>query len=392
MEGSQEFFEALRSHWEKKLPFVAYRDLAGKEVNIKALLQADTQLNKVVDFSESGFVFAPFDNSRDIILFPVNNSQEITTVFNERDNYNPHQKSGNNTTETSEGKKAHLRLVELGIDAIKAGGLEKVVLSRKEILQAENQDVIEIFKRLLKKYPDAFVYIWYHPGIGLWLGASPETLLKVERNRVKTMALAGTKKYSGENEVEWGQKEKDEQQIVTDIILKGLQKTCTHLETTGPYTTRAGNLLHLRTDISGEIISPIDNSSIAAMHRVTAENLKNLIYSIHPTPAICGHPIDKARQFILTNENYDREFYTGYLGELNMKKVVKRSVTRRNTENLAYGSMLVQTSLFVNLRCMKLEKTGAVLFVGGGITKDSIPEAEWEETNNKAGTMKAVLL
>ena len=41
---------------------------------------------------------------------------------------------------------------------------------------------------------------------------------------------------------------------------------------------------------------------------------------------------------------------------------------------------------------MKLEKTGAVLFVGGGITKDSIPEAEWEETNNKAGTMKAVLL
>ncbi|WP_262711702.1 chorismate-binding protein [Antarcticibacterium arcticum] len=189
-----------------------------------------------------------------------------------------------------------------------------------------------------------------------------------------------------------GGKEKEEQQIVTDIILQELQKTCINLETQGPYTSRAGNLLHLRTDITGELSPSIKHSHIDAKHRVSTENLKDLIYSIHPTPAICGHPTDKARQFILKNEIYDREYYTGFLGELNMKKSILRSNNRRNTENLAYSSMLTHTFLFVNLRCMKLENNHASLFVGGGITKDSDPEREWEETQNKARTMKAVLL
>ena len=41
---------------------------------------------------------------------------------------------------------------------------------------------------------------------------------------------------------------------------------------------------------------------------------------------------------------------------------------------------------------MKIENGKPILFVGGGITKDSVPEDEWEETVNKAETMKKVLL
>ncbi len=120
--------------------------------------------------------------------------------------------------------------------------------------------------------------------------------------------------------------------------------------------------------------------------------MKEIISALHPTPAVCGLPKEKAKKFILSEENYDREFYTGFLGELNLQKNVQRSRTRRNVENLAYRAVKKETGLYVNLRCMKIEDGKAVLFVGGGITKDSVPEDEWEETVNKAQTMKKVLL
>lgn len=74
-----------------------------------------------------------------------------------------------------------------------------------------------------------------------------------------------------------------------------------------------------------------------------------------------------------------------------MNYELKRSSNRRNQENQAYSSHIPKTSLFVNLRCMKLTKDTVEVFAGGGITAESVPAAEWEETQSKAGTMKAVL-
>ena len=100
--------------------------------------------------------------------------------------------------------------------------------------------------------------------------------------------------------------------------------------------------------------------------------LSNLIDILHPTPAVCGIPKKISKRFILENENYDREFYTGFLGEMNTDST---------------------TNLFVNLRCMKIdtEAKKISLFIGGGITKDSIPDNEWNETIIKSGVMKRVL-
>jgi isochorismate synthase len=253
---------------------------------------------------------------------------------------------------------------------------------------------LNLFRRLLKKYPDAFVYLMHHPKVGTWLGATPEKLLEVERNRIKTMALAGTKKYQDTLDVAWGEKEREEQQIVTDSILDNLKEYVSNIKTNGPSTIRAGGLLHLRTDISGEIILPSRKDAMHlfsgdAMHRIST--LKNIITALHPTPAVCGLPKIEAKEFILNHENYDSEFYTGFLGEINMPQEMKRSSNRRNQENQAYSSIVPKTSLFVNLRCMKISDSRAEIFVGGGITMDSDPEAEWEETQNKASTMKAVL-
>jgi isochorismate synthase len=98
---------------------------------------------------------------------------------------------------------------------------------------------------------------------------------------------------------------------------------------------------------------------------------------LHPTPAVGGFPKLNAINFINENEGYNREYYSGYLGEINYN------------DNFA-------TDLYVNLRCMQIQKNNdnfqAHLYTGCGITKDSIPEKEWFETVNKAMTLKNVLL
>ncbi|CAM4128567.1 chorismate-binding protein [Gillisia limnaea] len=376
---SEEFFDKLRFQLEKKLPFVAYKKPSTPTGEIKAFLQSNSETYKILNFSESGFVFAPFAANKPKFLIPAAQSEFLETNIDLSEIDKDFRNSSIAEIEVETARKQHVALVEKGIEQIKKGIFKKVVLSRRESVKLQGRDSIKIFQELLQLYPTALVYIWFHPETGLWLGATPETLLEIERNRFKTMALAGTVKYAGEMEVVWGQKEKQEQQFVTDSIMENLKPFVEKIEKSHPFTAKAGNLLHLKTNISGFLYPE-------------SQDLGKLISVIHPTPAICGLPKEPAKNFILENENYDREYYSGFLGELNLKKEIKRSGNRRNQENQAYASIITTSNLFVNLRCMKFEEKQAVLFVGGGITKDSDPEAEWVETQNKAETMKAVLL
>ena len=169
------------------------------------------------------------------------------------------------------------------------------------------------------------------------------------------MSLAGTRKAGSRGE--WGSKEKAEQAIVSryieDLLIKhkveGLQITET-------FTMKAGAMEHLCTGFNFVIA---DDGTMA-----------QIINDLHPTPAVCGIPKEKALQLIKKYENHHREYYAGFLGPVNLKG---------------------KTDLFVNLRCMKITPTQMILFTGGGITKDSVPEREWEETELKAQTLLDVL-
>lgn len=375
------FFEKLEKQLQVEKPFVAYSKPGLKERTTKARLQATKETFTTKDFKESGFVFSPFNAAEKTYLIPSIISEEITTeYFAEEDSKENISEAINfpPALTNAETQKQHEELIQRGIESVEKGRFEKVVLSRSEKV-ATQLKAIEIFKNLLKKYSSAFVYIWYHPETGIWLGASPERLLEVERNKFKTMALAGTQSYKGHLDVNWREKEIDEQQIVTDAIFENLKdKVSGNIKKSELYTSRAGNLLHLKTDIQGFL----DKNT----------KLEQLIMALHPTPAVCGLPKEKAKNFILERENYNREFYSGFLGELNIKFEKKRNSNRRNQENQAYASISKKTDLFVNLRCMKLEAGKAILFVGGGITKDSNPTEEWEETVNKTHTIKSVLV
>jgi isochorismate synthase len=367
-------FEALERQYANKLPFVVY----SRPINalIKCWLQEDDALYKTDTFSESGFVFAPFDINNKSILLPETHCEHFTVeieselqleVANVKKLWNSNEKD----------KNTHIDLVLKGISEINNGSLDKVVLSRFEEKELITVDPMAIFKRLYNTYKNAMVYCWYHPKVGLWLGATPELLFKVEGQQLTTISLAGTEPYIKDVAVEWTNKEIEEQQIVTDYITNQIEPYTNHITISDVETARAGNLLHLKT----RIISRIENSS----------SLKSIIEALHPTPAVCGFPKQKAKDFILNNESYNREYYTGFLGELNLTQSKTRNSNRRNVENNAYAVVKKSSNFYVNLRCMQVLKKNALIYVGGGVTKDSIPENEWKETVNKTKTIVNIL-
>ncbi|WP_108808880.1 chorismate-binding protein [Aquimarina spinulae] len=357
-------YAKIEEQLDQNLPFVVYRK--ADSMTLHAVFQENNQMYEVEDYAVSGFVFAPFDSAHKAVIIPSEKSDYCTatilsqTISNEKRTLG---KIDNVLLVEPEAQKKHIELVKKGIEAIQSDRFKKVVLSRKEEVSIPDSfNSLHIFKNLIHFYPKAFVYLWYHPKIGTWMGATPETLIRVKSNNFFTMALAGTQPYINTIDVDWGTKELVEQKMVTSFVTSKLSSIINDIQHSKTYTHKAGTLLHLRTDISGVL----DNEN---------SRIEKIIEVLHPTPAVCGLPKDEAKSFILTTEGYNRKYYTGFLGELNMNK-----------------DGVVKSNLFVNLRCMELSNGKAILYVGGGITKDSDPEKEWEETVKKTETMKRVLL
>ncbi|WP_299835754.1 isochorismate synthase [uncultured Tenacibaculum sp.] len=350
-------FEEVYKSLQNNLPFVVYKKPNARQ--IKSFFQQNDELFLSEDFNESGFVFAPFDNKKPTILIPENKAEVITEELSGINTFNFSQKNETVLNVNDEIKKSHVDLVKSGVEAIADGNFKKVVLSRCETVKTKGFYVVKSLQKMMQTYSNAFVYLWFHPKVGMWMGATPETLLDFENNVFKTMSLAGTQLYKEGEEIDWGAKELDEQQLVTDYIIEKLKEVSFDLNVAAQETFKIGSLLHLRTKITGKAL---------------ASNIKDVVKVLHPTPAVCGYPAEVAKEFIQKNENYDRAYYTGFLGELNLK-------VGENTNS----------SLFVNLRCMQIKENEALVYVGGGITLSSNPEKEWEETVIKSRAMKSML-
>ena len=369
----QHFIARIENQLLDEKPLVVYRK-PGQQL-LKGIFQYDTKIHHCSDFKEIGFVFAPFDEKDKVILIPLD--EVVMTEFEptEQHIYMDNKSPIDTSISALDDKNFHLQLVAKAIEEIKRGTFKKVVLSRR-ISATFRGTPLQLFLKLLNTYTEAFCYMWYHPKVGLWLGASPEVLVSLQNKQIKTMSLAGTQAYTGDPKPEWKKKEIEEQSMVTQYITNALKSLVTQLQISETESVRAGSLMHLRTKISG---------------RLKDLDIKKLLKILHPTPAVGGMPKSEAYGFIKANENYNREFYTGYLGELNFKEEISRSSNNRNIENRAYRAISTRTDLFVNLRSMKLADQIATIYIGGGITIDSNPEQEWEETVNKSATMLKVI-
>jgi len=347
-------FSKIREQLEAQLPFAVYSKPGS--TTITGIFQKKAQQHVLTDYTEHGFAFAPFKGQA--FFIPLEDADVLSEEIRPEDFISTEVKPA---PINQEAKIAFKALVNKSVAAIKTGQFKKLVTSRTESLALNDTDVITIYSRLLNTYPNAFRYCFYTPQTGLWMGATPEQLLKAENKSIHTVALAGTQLYKEDETATWETKEREEQQFVTDYILNELHDFTTQITTTEPYTFRAGNIVHIKTDISAELKD--------------GKSLEDVIKTLHPTPAVCGLPKADAQQFLLDNEGYDREYYSGFLGELNC--------------DFETGSP--KTDLFVNLRCMKIENNTAHLYIGCGITKDSDPEKEFYETVNKSMTMRKVI-
>jgi isochorismate synthase len=352
---------------DKNIPFVSWR-LPGDH-NIHTCIQTTGKFLMAEKFEEvankNGFIYAPFHRQTNfpVVFFEpelvfVNDDfdESLITDFSDRSPLYPEYET---SIPLQVSKKEYLAQANSFIQSFNAQ-FTKAVLSRVELVDKPTQfSAGEFILKLNKAYPHAFCHLIHIPGNGTWAGASPETLLRSNNKIAHTVSLAGTKPNPGKEKiVNWSEKEIEEQEIVTRYISKVLsgfgirdfKKEITN-------NKLAGNLVHLATEFSFD-------------SKYLQDHLAQFVSMLHPTPAVCGNPEDKALDMIFQTEKHNREYYAGFCGPVNMQG---------------------KTDLFVNLRCMKILPETLAIYLGGGLTAKSNPENEWAETVLKSQTLLSLL-
>ena len=339
---------------------MVYRLPQQKKVSILVQLSEASQLFDLKNIeSVSGFIIAPFNSAEtkkayllkpDILIDSISEFAELDEIRSL-----PNKLGNKKLINKIWSKETYLEKADSVINDLKNKKLQKLVLSR--VIEKKLQkdfDPGAAFASLNDRYTDSFNYVFHLPEIGSWIGASPETFLKLTETHAETISLAGTKPIDNLN---WTPKEIEEQAIVTDFIKSQLRRlNIISYSVQDPKTHKAGNVGHLST----KFMIPIQD-----LQNKTGE----LVSALHPTPAVCGMPQQEAYEYIRKVEDHDRKFYTGFLGPWQLKE---------------------QSELFVNLRCAEFNRSELHLFVGGGLTSSSVAESEWEETEYKSKTLLAI--
>ena len=373
----------LQFHLQEGHAFSLWRRPSDHEKHLLVCTTGINHLDEInVEDSPCGFVFAPFNKDKKKIflkadhLYSFNNGKiqthEAPDIITRPDQSWDKPKTQKLKYHYAPGKVTasadavtFKSLVKKSIEGVLAGQFEKVVPSRtKQISLPSHFDPLLIFEKLCEQYPHALVTLVSSPETGTWIGATPELLVSVDdKMRFKTTAVAGTQRLQpGVNlkAIAWTQKEIEEQALVCRYIINCFKRIrLREFDEQGPKTTIAGNIIHLRTDYEVD------------MRATNFPQLGTVMLKLlHPTSAVCGMPLDAASAFLLENEGYDREFYSGYLGPVNFRE---------------------ESHIYVNLRCMSIQYDTAFLYAGAGVTADSDPQMEWDETEMKMNTLLEVI-
>lgn len=333
-------------------------------------LSSLTELNQ-----RSGFVVAPFamDDSHPLLLIRPDEVKEASLdafekygTFSEKVTHLLRESDALSSREChtfSEARQSYHESFAHFHQRLVAGDFRKLVLSRcLSVPHSGDAAPFALFKTACSLYPRMFIALAYTPKSGLWLTATPEILLEGTSDRWCTIALAGTMKLDGDALMGegahslWSTKNIEEQRVVASYIADRLKPFAQHVLEEGPRTVRAANLVHLRSDFTFTLLN---NKGVG-----------ELLQTLHPTPAVCGLPKEQAFRFILDHEPVPRQYYSGFMGPLDI---------------------LQSTHLYVSLRCMQITASQYRLYAGGGLLKDSVEEQEWLETEAKLETMRSLL-
>lgn len=327
----------------------AWHRLTGKAIGLDGL--GDLR-------GRSGFAFAPFhaDAKAPLVLLDVATHEVM--------NVEPAATAKPHHIVEQESRQDYRRAFGRMQARMASAGLRKVVLARRaDITLDEPLDAHGVFAKACAMYPHQMVALVSTTLSGTWLMATPEVLIENLGETWTTMALAGTMATPGP----WSEKNTREQRIVADYIHDCLKRGCSLVSQQPPRTVTAARLFHLRTDFEFALRDGVD--------------IVDVLTDLFPTPAVCGMPKREAMEAILDDEALDRRYYSGFCGPWNMPMPTSQASSVQDAA----------TALYVSLRCMEMRGKSLSLYAGGGLLDESEEATEWEETEKKMQTMKALL-
>jgi menaquinone-specific isochorismate synthase len=254
--------------------------------------------------------------------------------------------------------------VEKALEKIERKELQKVVLARSCTLElAATPDPFALTAALQRKAEGAFVFCLQSENEAFF-GATPELLFSRKGQDITSEAVAGTRPR-GRNVEEEAHLQKELLASAKDLrefspIPLYLQTTLSPLclsplvfSPLSIHTTQ--NVQHLYSKCSGKLKANVTDDEI--------------IQQLHPTPALCGSPKEKAASLIAELEPFSRGLYGGILGW--------------STPNAS--------EWIVGIRSCLLQGNKAILYSGTGIVEGSDPEKEWDELNQKLNLYDGIL-
>jgi isochorismate synthase len=266
------------------------------------------------------------------------------------------------------GPDAYVGRVERALDEIRSGRLQKVVLARAVHVTARSAiDPVAWLVALRERFPACTLFA-VGDGDAVFLGASPERLVRVAGERVETAALAGTAPRGGSQAADRAlgealcecRKNGAEHTAVVHYLQSVLADCCDDVEVAPePTLLKTRTVQHLCTELR-------------ARRRVgSPASLLELVSRIHPTPAVGGAPREAALRWLATHEGIERGWFAGPVGYLQSQGDGEFAVALR--------------SALVRGRC-------ATAWAGAGIVAGSEPRAEFTETELKLRTVLGPLL
>lgn len=347
---------------DKNICFALYRMPWQQDIHlILQTSQNSVQPKSLPDLNaKSGFVIAPFHISSETPLVLIHpdvqliGENEIFEYLQSRNDTGISVLKDIRNQPSINSFEQYEPVYNIFYEALKVNSFQKIVLSRTFDIDKDSAFSAGIaFRNACAKYEANFVFLCHTPQSGTWMGISPELLVAHSEEVYKTVALAGTRKLSATN---WDNKNIEEQQIVVDYMQQQLNKLATDIIQKETLTVQAGEIEHLKTKFSFNLKQDAQ--------------IGDLLELLHPSPAVCGFPKQSAFDFILKNESYNRRYYSGFVGPLNVEG---------------------KSRLYVNLRCMQVGTDILRLYAGGGTLPSSELLSEWEETENKLQTMLSVI-
>ncbi len=256
--------------------------------------------------------------------------------------------------------------IDAALGAIATGSIEKVVLARTRGYTAiESIDPCGILGGLMQEEPAAFHFLVEQVPGRAFIGASPERLFRRTAACVQSEAVAGTCGRGLDSAADdrlagrllTSDKNRREHEIVIRHIDSALAPMMKKLACAqSPSVMRLRHVQHLMTAATGELARPTSDAAILA--------------AIHPTPAVCGWPVDASREFIRQHERMCRGLYGGVVGVMSAGE--------------SDYSVAIRSALIVG--------SEMTAYSGAGIVRGSDADAEWLETERKLSSFDALVV